>query len=233
MNVKVTISDILLGEGYSARVYKGYMENRTVAVKTFKNSRQSREQFHQEVSVLRQLSHPCIPKILGYGGEPHPRLILDYCHGVTLARALKTQSVSKASVPCIVKNLLQVIDYLHSLRILYRDMKPSNVMLTVSTDRHHPLQVHVVDFGFAVVLPHRRQSLRDCHVVGTQGFMAPEISRENRYSRASDMFALGKTFACLLEPSDPWWPLLVEACTLESARKRPTASQCVEELMLY
>jgi serine/threonine protein kinase len=159
-------------------------------------------------------------------------LILDYCHGVTLARALKTQSVSKASVPCIVKNLLQVLHYLHSLRILYRDMKPSNIMLTVGTDRHHPLQVHVVDFGFAVALPDRRQSLRDCHVVGTQGFMAPEIVKEHRYSRASDMFALGKTFACLLEPLDPRWPLLVEACTSENARNRPSAAECLEECIL-
>jgi serine/threonine protein kinase len=111
-------------------------------------------------------------------------------------------------------------------------MKPSNIMLTVGTDRHHPLQVQVVDFGFAVALPDRRQSLRDCHVVGTQGFMALEIVKEHRYSRASDMFALGKTFACLLEPSDPWWPLLVEACTSENARNRPSASECLEELML-
>jgi len=219
--MKLTVTGVLLGEGFSSRVYKGYLCKRRVAVKTFRPTEKALEQFRREISILSQLSHPSIPRLLcSMDDEASRMIILDYCHGITLTHALKTKTVSKAFVPIIIATLLDVMKYLHSLDVLHRDIKPSNVMLTM--ERRHSLRVYVMDFGLAVQLP-----VTDDRIVGTNGFIAPEVMTENRYSKASDMYALGKTFAHILKPSDSWWPLLVESCVSPDVKKRPTAEECL------
>jgi serine/threonine-protein kinase len=220
--MKLTVTDVLLGEGFSSRVYKGYLFKRRVAVKTFRPTEKAREQFRREISILAQLSHPSIPRILCSldDGRTPPMIVLDYCSGITLTHALKTRMVSKALVPTIIMTLLEVMKYLHSVGVLHRDMKPSNVMLTL--ERRHSLRVYVIDFGLATTLP-----VVDDRIVGTTGFIAPEVLTENRYSMASDMYALGKTLECILVPADAWWPLLVESCSLSNAKARPSAEECL------
>lgn len=219
--MKLTVTDVLLGEGFSSRVYKGYLFKRRVAVKTFRPTEKAREQFRREISILSQLSHPSIPRLLcSMDDGKAPRVILDYCHGTTLHYALKTRTVSKAFVPIIIVTLLEVMKYLHSVGVLHRDMKPSNVMLTM--ERRHSLRVYVMDFGLAVHLP-----VVDDRIVGTTGFIAPEVLTENLYSTASDMYALGKTLERILDSSQPWWPLLVESCSLSNAKERPSAEECL------
>ena len=222
--MNLTVTNVLIGEGFSSRVYKGYLCKQRVAVKTFRPTEKAREQFRQEISILSQLSHPSIPRVLcSMDDGKVPRVILDYCHGITLTHALKTRTVSKAFVPTIVITLLEVIKYLHSVGILHRDMKPSNVMLTVEK-RQRRMRVYVIDFGLATTLP-----VVDDRIVGTTGFIAPEVlkEKENRYSTASDMYALGKTFAHILQPSDAWWSVLVESCVSTNAKTRPSAEECL------
>ena len=222
--MNLTVTDVLIGEGFSSRVYKGYLCKQRVAVKTFRPTEKAREQFRQEISILSQLFHPSIPRVLcSMDDGKAPRVILDYCHGITLTHALKTHTVSKAFLPTIVVTLLDVIKYLHSVGILHRDMKPSNVMLTVEK-RQRRMRVYVIDFGLATTLP-----VVDDRIVGTTGFIAPEVftETENRYSTASDMYALGKTLECILQPSDAWWPLLVESCISTNAKARPSAEECL------
>lgn len=214
----LTISNIVLGEGLSARVYKGTLGKRVVAVKTFKNSRHL---FQQELAILLKISHPSVPRVLGYACGTYRHLVMEFGRGVTLAHGLENHKVSKDSERRIVRALLDVLRYLHSLRIVHRDVKPANII--VSFGSTGVFTVRVIDFGFAVVLPKGQDLFRDGRVVGTRGFVAPEIDKECRYSPASDMYAFGRTLACLHSPR---WLSWIKRCTAFKAEDRPSAAEC-------
>ncbi|MEO8285415.1 MAG: serine/threonine-protein kinase [Chloroflexota bacterium] len=154
--------------------------------------------FEREANMLAALSHPGIPKIYDFFPS-HGRvyLILEYIDG----RDLETQ-LDQRKAPMqedeVVKWAVQICDvleYLHGQHpqpIIFRDMKPSNIIV------HGEGKVTLIDFGIAKVF----QSEKRGTMIGTEGYAPPEQYRGLAEPRG-DIYALGATMHHLLTNFDP------------------------------
>ena len=153
--------------------------------------------FQREANMLASLSHPAIPDVHDYFVE-HGRayLVLEYVEGRDLEAQLKeSQGVfTEQLVGAWAIQLCDVLYYLHTHKppIIFRDLKPSNVILTPQD------QIVLIDFGIAKTLMDDRKGT----MVGTEGYSPPEQYRGVVSSR-SDIYALGAMMHQLLTRSDP------------------------------
>ncbi|MGQ9626876.1 MAG: beta-alanine-activating enzyme beta-propeller domain-containing protein [Anaerolineae bacterium] len=156
------------------------------------------QNFEREASILATLSHPSIPKIFDYFSEgDRSYLVLEFVSGKDLETILEeTESfLPERTVVEWAAQICEVLAYLHSHKpdpIVFRDMKPSNVMLN-----DHNLIV-LVDFGIAKVFQVGQKGT----MIGTEGYSPPEQYRGAAEPRG-DLYALGATMHHLLTKRDP------------------------------
>ena len=147
--------------------------------------------------MLAQLSNEHIPRVFDrFSEQNHHYLVMEYIDGITLEEKLKTAG-GKLAERDVIDMALQVLDtleYLHNLEppVIYRDLKPSNVMLTPQG------QVKLIDFGIARFF----QPLSNATMIGTQGYAPPEQYR-GKVEFRSDLYALGATMHHALSGRDP------------------------------
>src|SRR5579862_3047252 len=153
--------------------------------------------FQREADMLAQLSNEHIPRVYDrFSDQNHHYLVMEFVDGITLEEALK-QSGGKLEESRVIEIALQVLDtlgYLHNLQppVIYRDLKPSNVMLSKDG------KVKLIDFGIArFFLPQSNATM-----IGTQGYAPPEQYRGRAEAR-SDLYALGATMHHALSGRDP------------------------------
>ncbi len=153
--------------------------------------------FQREADMLAQLDHEHIPHIYDrFSEQNHHFLVMEYIEGVTLEEALKAAGgrLEQKQVIDIALQILDTLEYLHGLNppVIYRDLKPSNVMLTPTG------KVKLVDFGIARFFQPRGNAT----LIGTQGYAPPEQYR-GQVECCSDLYALGATMHHLLSGRDP------------------------------
>lgn len=154
--------------------------------------------FEREANILATLSHPAIPKIFDYfTHEERSYLVLEYIHGKDLEALLTdtSQFFPEDQVIAWSIEILDLLQFLHTHKpepIIFRDMKPSNVM--INQNNH----VVMVDFGIAKIF---REGQRGT-MVGTEGYSPPEQYRGEATMQA-DLYALGATMHHLLTRHDP------------------------------
>lgn len=157
--------------------------------------------FEREVEILQSLSHPSIPRYLGYFEHELPNaralvLLQTFVDGKSLEQCLQQGRLfSEAEAKQLAKALLNVLIYLHnrSTPIIHRDIKPSNILLANR-------QLYLVDFGSV-----KRISGNDTTaftIVGTYGYMPPE-QFSGRATPASDLYSLGGTILALVTGTHP------------------------------
>ena len=156
-----------------------------------------------EVDMMKHLDHPSLPRIVDVlDTEETLYIIMDYIEGETLAKvldmygAVKQEEVIKWSL-----QLCDVLNYLHHQNppIIYRDMKPANIMLRPEGD------VKVIDFGIA--RKYKPGSTEDTVALGTKGYAAPEqFSGNGQTDQRTDIFNLGVTMYQLLTNRNPAKP---------------------------
>jgi len=153
--------------------------------------------FEREGNLLAALNHPAIPKIYDvFSGPEHSYLVMEYIDGKDLEAVLNnTQGFLPVSL--VVEWAIQLCDvltYLHNQPepIVFRDMKPSNVML----DQHE--NVRLIDFGIAKGF----QAGQKGTMIGTEGYSPPEQYR-GEAGPLGDLYALGATLHHLLTKRDP------------------------------
>lgn len=164
----------------------------------------ARWRFYQEARSLSRLgSHSQIPALLDYFQiEQDLYLVEEYIPGKTLAQIIKKQRVfTQVEVAIFLIKMLHLLEYIHSHRLIHRDIKPQNIILC-QTDRRFVL----VDFGAVKDLYPSMDLHRDRQVIsraiGTAGFAPPEqIADRTVYS--SDLYALGITCLYLLTGKEP------------------------------
>lgn len=119
---------------------------------------------------------------------------MSYCGKNSLYSILKQQKrLSKAVAVKVVQQLLRVVCYLHSKGVCHRDIKLENVLV-------HQNSIRVIDFGFSCF----SEKALTTHC-GTPSYMAPEIINKEKYDgKASDIWAVGVLFACLVQGSFPF-----------------------------
>lgn len=154
--------------------------------------------FEREANILATLSHPAIPRIYDYFTQnDRSYLILEFIYGKDLESILEeTQGfLPEDQVIGWAIELCDVLQYLHTHQpepIIFRDMKPSNVMI----NQHN--HIVLVDFGIA---KHFQGSEKGT-MIGTEGYSPPEQYR-GEASALADIYALGASLHHLLTRRDP------------------------------
>ncbi len=156
------------------------------------------QNFEREANILVTLNHPSIPKIFDYfSHEERSYLVLEYINGKDLEAILNESEgpISEDKVISWAIEICDVLEYLHNHKpepIIFRDMKPSNVMIN---QQGH---VVLVDFGIAKMFREGQKGT----MIGTEGYSPPEQYR-GEASPLADIYALGATLHHLLTKRDP------------------------------
>lgn len=170
------------------------------AVKAIPKKENANFDFLAEPNILKKLNHPALPRIIDIEqDEKNIYIIEDYIEGVPLDKQLETKkSFDEATVIEWAKQLCNILFYLHSQKphpIIYRDMKPSNII--VSADN----VVKVIDFGIAREF--KKDSGSDTSYMGTRGYAAPEQYGTSQTDARTDIYSLGVTMYHLLTGKSP------------------------------
>lgn len=151
-----------------------------------------------EANMMKRLDHPSLPRIVDIiDNGVTIYVVMDYIEGESLDKILNEYGAqSEERVIGWAKQLCDALGYLHSQKppIIYRDMKPANVMLKPEGN------IKIIDFGIA--REYKEQNLADTTVLGTKGYAPPEQYSGQTDAR-SDIFALGMTMHHLLTGIDP------------------------------
>jgi serine/threonine protein kinase len=153
--------------------------------------------FQREADMLAQLSNEHIPCVFDRFSEAnHHFLVMEYIDGGTLEAELQQQG-GKLTADRVIDIAIQVLEtlvYLHNLEppVVYRDLKPSNIMVTADG------QAKLIDFGIA----RHFQPFTNATMIGTQGYAPPEQYRGKVETR-SDLYALGATMHHAISGRDP------------------------------
>jgi outer membrane protein assembly factor BamB/tRNA A-37 threonylcarbamoyl transferase component Bud32 len=156
------------------------------------------ENFAREANILATLAHPSIPKIFDFFSEgERSYLVMEFIDGRDLEAILDatTGFLDERQVAEWAVQICDVLQYLHSQRpnpIVFRDLKPSNIMVNPRN------WVMLVDFGIAKVFQVGEKGT----MIGTEGYSPPEQYRGVAEPRG-DIYALGATLHHLLTKSDP------------------------------
>ncbi len=154
--------------------------------------------FEREANILATLNHPSIPRVYDYFSvENRSYLVLEFVNGKDLEAVINdTQGfLSEEQVLGWAIELCDVLNFLHSHKpdpIIFRDMKPSNVMINQTG------HVVLVDFGIAKPF----QSGQKGTMIGTEGYSPPEQYRGDA-TQIADIYALGATIHHALSRRDP------------------------------
>lgn len=122
-----------------------------------------------EAKILRSLSHPVIVKWRDYAEHNgQPVLVEEYVDGATLDKAVRKERPGSGRVKAILLTLLLALDYLHSLNIVHRDVKPKNLMID---DNLEPRSLKMIDLGTSIY--YNAAGVKEI-VYSPGGYTAPE-----------------------------------------------------------
>lgn len=200
----------IIGTGGMSSVYKGrdlHFPNvqKLVAIKEMTHMVSDKTMyemvvtnFEREADLLATLSHPAIPRIYDYFTHNNGLyLVMEYIAGKDLEAILQESDefLPEDQVVSWAIEVCDVLSYLHNHRpepIVFRDVKPSNVMV----DQHG--HIRMIDFGIAKIFQPGQKGT----MIGTEGYSPPEQYR-GEASPAGDIYALGATLHHLLTRRDP------------------------------
>jgi serine/threonine protein kinase len=167
----------------------------------------AKELFEREAGVLYKLKHPQIPAFrellrVNEGGNESLLLVQDYIEGETyldrLNQLLKKQQVfSEREVIELLHDLLPVLDYIHQLGVIHRDISPDNIIY-----RYRDKLPVLIDFGgvkeIATTIVSRYSSVKISTRIGKQGYAPDEQMIRGKVSPPSDLYAVAATVLTLL-----------------------------------
>lgn len=199
-------NDYILGEeigrGAHGKVYKSTHREtlQTRAIKVIQKSSVSEyETFVAEISILKDLDHPNIVKIIEtFECDRLCHLVLEYYNGGDLFdRIIKERRFSEQKAALIMKSLLSAVRYIHSLHVCHRDLKPENCLyISNSPDS----DIKIIDFGLSAI-QNESEALHDPQ--GTPYYLAPEVLMGS-YNHLADCWSLGVILYMLLSGTPPF-----------------------------
>ncbi len=197
----------LLGTGGYCAVYLVIDKrlNKMWAMKTF-NKKDHRTNLYvrdiilTEAQMMLGLNHPAIPLIVDIIEDDDNLFILrEYIEGETLESLVAQQGAQSADIVIEWgKQLCDALGYLHSRNLIYRDMKPANVILRPNGT------LKIVDFG--IMRTYKPNQAGDTCCLGTRGYAAPEQFGGSQTDARTDIFGLGMTMFRLVTGVNPTQP---------------------------
>lgn len=202
----------LIGSGAFGNVYKvkDKATGMKYALKDVAHQSEESEAEMKEIDILECISHPNVVKLIDrdqhfyVGISVHELILMEYCAGGNLNGRLNRPSSNTVNVKWM-KQAASGLDYLHEKKVVHRDLKTENVLLTQTED------IKLADFGLArpfIALKTKTRSwLCDDSVlakyymnshVGTPHWMAPEVF-EGHYTEKADVFSLSAIFFAILQ----------------------------------
>ena len=219
----------LLGTGAFGEVFRGKYKGRAVAIKLFTATEFNKveegfKELRAESKVLQQLHHPSLVCMVGVTIHPTMLLVLEEApEGSLQAPLLREQrAFPRIVLHRIAIQVASALRFLHSINIIFRDLKADNVLLW-SLLPDHLINCKVTDFNIAAHAD--PGGARGLH--GTKGFIAPEVAHINRakersvYDHRADIFSFGMFLYQLLARRHPFHnvqPFKIEAAIEEGQR---------------
>ena len=233
----------LVGKGGFGAVYEArderFQGRRVVAIKEMSDvslspaeRTQALQNFRQEADLLVQLRHPNLPDVSDFFEESGKAyLVMEFIEGKTLEKVQEDAGgpLDESLVMGWAMQLCNVLSYLHTRPqpIIFRDMKPSNVMVTKDG------QIKLIDFGIARVF--KSSAAKDTTTLGSRGYAPLEQYGRGQTDARSDIYALGATLYDLLTKTEPPDAATrrVNPLTFENPRKvNPRISKNTESIIL-
>ncbi|XP_077289778.1 serine/threonine-protein kinase msn isoform X3 [Arctopsyche grandis] len=203
----------VVGNGTYGQVYKGRhtKTGQLAAIKVMDVTEEEEEEIKLEINVLKKYSnHRNIATYYGAfikkspaGKDDQLWLVMEYCGAgsvTDLVKSTKGQSLKQEWIAYICREILRGLSYLHSNKVIHRDIKGQNVLLTDNAE------VKLVDFGVSAQLD--RTIGRRNTFIGTPYWMAPEViacdeNADATYDNRSDLWSLGITALEMAESQPP------------------------------
>ncbi|XP_059049522.1 serine/threonine-protein kinase mig-15 isoform X2 [Achroia grisella] len=203
----------VVGNGTYGQVYKGRhtKTGQLAAIKVMDVTQDEEEEIKLEINVLKKYSnHRNIATYYGAfikksppGKDDQLWLVMEYCGAgsvTDLVKSTKGQSLKEEWISYICREILRGLGYLHSNKVIHRDIKGQNVLLTDNAE------VKLVDFGVSAQLD--RTIGRRNTFIGTPYWMAPEViacdeNPDATYDNRSDLWSLGITALEMAESQPP------------------------------
>lgn len=187
----------LVGKGGFGKVYRGVIPDTglEVAIKRVaQGSCQGMQEFMAEITSLGRLRHRNLVQLHGWcRRQDELLLIYDYVPNGSLDKLLYNNPQQKKKILTwgqrykILTGVAQALLYLHEecqQIVVHRDVKPSNVLIDAD------LNAKLGDFGLARIYEHGIQP-QTTHIVGTLGYLAPELTRTGKATRSTDTYGFG------------------------------------------
>ncbi|CAN6338339.1 unnamed protein product [Urochloa humidicola] len=184
---------MILGEGGFGTVYKGVLavSKQSIAIKRVSpESKQGMKEFMAEIAILGHLRHRNLVQLIGYCRHKLELLLVyDYMPNSSLDSHLhnRDKPLVWAQRLCIIKGVASGLLYLHEdweQVVIHRDVKTSNILLD------DEMNGRLGDFGLARLHNHESDA-HTTHVAGTWGYIAPELARHGKATKATDVYAFG------------------------------------------
>lgn len=215
------------------------------AIKVSKPAAREMEQLVHEARLLTALRHPHLPLIVDFyppDASGRAYLVMEYIEGATLEERMRKRPISFAEAIGYAVPICEALSYLHSRHppIVFRDMKPSNIMLTPQG------QVKLIDFGIARNVDEDKE--HDTMKLGTVGFAAPEQYDGKQSDARTDLYGIGALLTYIMSagrwkgeiPLQPqcladdvqaaFLPVLVKLLAVHPDRRYQSAQELLEVL---
>ena len=180
-----------LGEGGMGVVYKAedLKLKRNVAIKFLPRfttiSSEDFERFHIEAQAAAALNHPNITTIYSIEeNKDDPFIVMEYIDGKDLKKQNKSESLSFEDINRISIQICEGLLAAHEQGIIHRDIKSSNIMLTLKG------QVKIMDFGLAKISS-GTQVTKETKTLGTAAYMSPEQAKGEKVDNQTDIWSFG------------------------------------------
>lgn len=234
---------------YRAKDTLSHMEEVAIkVVRKFEMNNNQRANILKEVQIMRQLDHPNIVKLVDFSESPQfYYIVLELCPGGELFHQIvRLTYFSEELSRHVITQVAEAIEYLHETSgVVHRDIKPENLLFypTEFVPSKHPKprqpgdedkvdegefipgvgaggigKIKIADFGLSKVI-WDSQTMTPC---GTVGYTAPEIVKDERYSKSVDMWALGCVLYTLLCGFPPFYDESIQVLTEKVARGQYT-----------